>query len=472
MAKLKPKTFIMNQFSRRQLLMGLGAAAGAVLLNNCASKSSTNPPLQITPHDAVSYIPEIQSVRLGLIPSLESIPLLVAKNKKFFAKYGMTDVELVNFNSWQEICDRTEIGTDLGTSTEGIDGGHFYSPLPELLNEGIINHYSRKTAMYVLLRLHTHGGYIVVSKRLQPLGIKLRQANFSHFQSVAKLIGNPISYAIAESGSNYDLWLRYWLVAMDIMPKQKLDPQNTDPKNVDILSIPLTEIIPQVKQNRADLLCLDNWHTFKLSAANLAYPAIAIEEIWQNYPGEIFALRADWVDKYPVATQALIQAILEAQIWCDHPDNARELDNLIAVNFTDISNFTTQPVKMFSQLFKNSPHQRMGIAKIDKPRISPIVSSPIKYWSNDGVSVSYPYKSHDLWFLTEYQRWGLLPDKFEIRETIDAVNREDLWKNAAKAIGVADTNLPMSTSRGLETFFDSSIFDPKSPEKYLSNLML
>jgi ABC-type nitrate/sulfonate/bicarbonate transport system substrate-binding protein len=472
MARLKPKTFIMNQLSRRQLLTGLGAAAGAVLLNNCASKSSTNTPFQITPRDAVSYIPEIQSVRLGLIPSLESIPLLVAKNKKFFAKYGMTDVELVDFNSWQEICDRTEIGTDLGTSTEGIDGGHFYSPLPELLNEGIINHYSRKTAMYVLLRLHTHGGYIVVSKRLKPLGIQLKKANFLHFQSVAKLIGNPIKYAIAESGSNYDLWLRYWLVAMDIMPKQKLNPKNTDPKNIDILSIPLADIIPQVKQNRADLLCLDKWHTFKLSAANLAYPAIAIEEIWHNYPGEIFALRADWVDRYPVATQALIQAILEAQIWCDHPDNARELDNLIAVNFTDISNFTTQPVKMFSQLFKNSPHQRMGIAKIDKPRISPIVSSPIKYWSNDGVSVSYPYKSHDLWFLTEYQRWGLLPDKFEIRETIDAVNREDLWKNAAKAIGVADTNLPMSTSRGLETFFDGSIFDPKSPEKYLSNLML
>ncbi len=451
----------MNQFSRRQLLTGLGIA-GAVLLNNCSSKSAPNTPLQITPRDSVSYIPEIQSIRLGLIPSLESIPLLVAKNKKFFAKYGMTEVELVNFNSWQEICDRTEIGTDLGTSPDGIDGGHFYSPLPELLNEGIINHYSRKTAMYSLLRLHTHGGYIVVSKRLQRLGIQLRKANFLQFQSIAKLIGNPINYAIAESGSNYDLWLRYWLVAMDIMPKQ-----NIDFKNIDILSIPLIEIIPQVKQNKADLLCLDNWHTLKLKATNLAHPAIAIAEIWRNYPGEIFALRADWVDRYPIATQAVIQAILEAQIWCDHPDNARELNNIIALSFSDISDLIDQPVKMFSQLFKNSPHLKTGISTTNKSASNSPLNSPIKYWSNDGISVSYPYKSHDLWFLTEYQRWGLLPDKFEIRETIDAVNREDLWKNAAKAIGVADTNIPMSTSRGLETFFDGSIFDPNSPEKYL-----
>jgi hypothetical protein len=82
------------------------------------------------------------------------------------------------------------------------------------------------------------------------------------------------------------------------------------------------------------------------------------------------------------------------------------------------------------------------------------------------VSVSYPYKSHDLWFLTEYQRWNLLPSSFEVKETIDAVNREDLWKKAAAAIGVPDTTIPSSTSRGIETFFDGSNFDPNNPTKF------
>lgn len=471
----------MKQLSRRKLLTTFGVAASTVLLNNCTSKSLATDPFQLISSSTISNIPEVQSVRLGIIPSIEVAPLLVAKYKKLFAKYGMTDVELVPFKSWQAICDRTQLGTQLGTSNDGIDGGHFYSPLPEMLNEGMIDQHNGKvgkagkTAMYVLMRLHTHGGYIVASKRLKPFKIQLQRTSFSPLQDVAKLFGNPMNCAIAETGSNYDLWLRYWLAAMDIVPKQ----------DIDILAIPLDEIVTQIKQNRADLLCLDSWRTLKLIEANLADPAIATQEIWRNHPGEILAMRADWVDKYPISTQALIQGIMEAQIWCDNPANARELNNLLAFSFTDSTNLISEPVKIFSQLFKNSPTQKTGIPSVNNSPISSVIdsvinspisspissaiSSAIKYWSNDGISVSYPYKSHDLWFMTEYQRWGLLPDSFETKEIIDAVNREDLWKNAAKAIGVPDTNIPMSTSRGIETFFDGSNFDPNNPQQYLSN---
>ncbi|PZO42209.1 MAG: bicarbonate-binding protein [Pseudanabaena frigida] len=443
----------MNQISRRKFISTVGITASSILLNNCTSSPLSSDSFRVTTRVLISDIPEVQSARLGIIPSLEFAPLLVAKNKKFFTKYGMTDVELVPFKSWQDICDRTKVGTQLGTNNDGIDGGHFYSPLPELLNEGALDPYSRKTAMYTLMRLHTNGGYIVVSKRLKPFGIQLKRATFSPFQDVAKLFGNSMNCAIAQTGSNYDLWLRYWLASMNIIPKQ----------NINILEIPLDEIVTQVKQNQADLICLDSWHTLKLIEANLADPAIGTNEIWRNYPGEIVAMRADWVDKYPIATQSLLKGIMEAQMWCDDPANARELNNLIAFSFTDSSNFVSEPVKIFSQLFKNSPNQKNILPKSESSN-----SSTIKYWSNDGISVSYPYKSHDLWFLTEYQRWGLLPPSFEVKETIDAVNREDLWKSAAKEIGIPDTNIPVSTSRGIETFFDGSNFDPNNPEKYLS----
>ncbi len=453
--------------NRRKFLATSGIAASTVLLSNCTSKPLATDPFQLVNPSSFSNSPEIQSVRLGIIPSLEVAPILVAQSKKLFAKYGMTDVELVPFQSWQEICDRTTLGTGISTDNDGLDGGHFYSPLPELLNEGMLNQNIRKTApktplktpMYVLMRLHTHGGYIVVSKRLKPFGIQ--RTPFSPFQDVAKSLGNSINYAIAETGSNYDLWLRYWLASMNIIPKQN------SKQNIDILAIPLDQVIAQVEQNKANLLCLDSWHTLKLINANLAHPAIAIREIWQNYPGELFAMRADWVDKYPIATQALIQAIMEAQIWCDNPINAQELNNLLALSFTDTTNLISQPAKVFSQLFKNNPQPKNGIATPIN-QVNQIKANQIKYWSNDGVSVSYPYKSHDLWFLTEYQRWGLLPASFAAKETIDAVNREDLWKNAAKAIGVPDTNIPISTSRGVEVFFDGSDFDPNNPEKYLS----
>ena len=50
------------------------------------------------------------------------------------------------------------------------------------------------------------------------------------------------------------------------------------------------------------------------------------------------------------------------------------------------------------------------------------------------------------------------------------VNREDLWKAAAKDLGVTD--IPASVSRGKETFFDGKVFDPEKPGDYLASLSI
>jgi bicarbonate transport system substrate-binding protein len=98
----------------------------------------------------------------------------------------------------------------------------------------------------------------------------------------------------------------------------------------------------------------------------------------------------------------------------------------------------------------------------------------VLYWKDPRGSVSYPYKSHDLWFLTESVRWGFLPPDSltKAKALIDKVNREDLWKEAAKELGVAAADIPTSTSRGVETFFDGVKFDPENPAAYLKSLKI
>jgi nitrate/nitrite transport system substrate-binding protein len=49
------------------------------------------------------------------------------------------------------------------------------------------------------------------------------------------------------------------------------------------------------------------------------------------------------------------------------------------------------------------------------------------------------------------------------------VNREDIWREAAAAIGVASADIPEGTSRGIETFFDGKVFDPENPAAYLES---
>ena len=58
------------------------------------------------------------------------------------------------------------------------------------------------------------------------------------------------------------------------------------------------------------------------------------------------------------------------------------------------------------------------------------------------------------------------------KELINKVNREDIWKSAAKEMGIAAADIPSSTSRGVEEFFDGIKFDPEKPEEYLKSLNL
>jgi nitrate/nitrite transport system substrate-binding protein len=86
----------------------------------------------------------------------------------------------------------------------------------------------------------------------------------------------------------------------------------------------------------------------------------------------------------------------------------------------------------------------------------------MKFWADHA---SYPFQSHDLWFLTENIRWGVLAPETDLAGTIKAVNRQDVWREAAKLIGATG---PEGTSRGVETFFDGIKFDPANPQAYLA----
>ncbi len=55
---------------------------------------------------------------------------------------------------------------------------------------------------------------------------------------------------------------------------------------------------------------------------------------------------------------------------------------------------------------------------------------------------------------------------------MDKVNREDLWREAAKALSVPASDIPSSPSRGKETFFDGKVFDPEDPMGYLKSLSI
>jgi nitrate/nitrite transport system substrate-binding protein len=60
----------------------------------------------------------------------------------------------------------------------------------------------------------------------------------------------------------------------------------------------------------------------------------------------------------------------------------------------------------------------------------------------------------------------------DAKALIKKVNREDVWRAAAKELSLPAAAIPLSTSRGKETFFDGKVFDPDQPEAYLKSLSI
>lgn len=443
--------------SRRKFLITAGAsAAGSILLKGClgnppdSSGRTTAQTVAPTAPIDPALKPEITKVKLGYIPIIEAAPLIVAKEKGFFAKYGMTDVDLSKQASWGSMRDNTEIGSAGG----GVDGGQYQMPMPHLISEGIITKGNQKLPMYLLAQLNTQGNGIAIASKHQGkgLGLKLEEAKGKAVFNQLKSSPTPFTAAYTFAKVNQEFWIRYWLAASGINP-------DTDVK---LLAIPAAQTVASMKTGTMDAFSTGDPWPYRIVKDKIGFLAALTGEIWKNHPEEYFALRGEWVDKNPKATKAILKGIMEAQQWCDNFDNRKELAEIVAGR-----NYFNLPAEVLANPFQGKYDTGDGRVIDDKKMAA-------YYWKDERGSVSYPYKSHDMWFITESVRWGFLPKDMlgKAKELIDRVNREDIWKEAAKEMGVAAADIPTSTSRGVEEFFDGIKFDPEKPEEYLKSLKI
>ena len=93
--------------------------------------------------------PEVKGAKLGFIALTDASPLFVAKEKGFFAKHGMPDVEVLKQASWGTTRDNLVLGSE----GNGIDGAHILSPMPYLISAGRVTQNNVPVPMYILARL-------------------------------------------------------------------------------------------------------------------------------------------------------------------------------------------------------------------------------------------------------------------------------------------------------------------------------
>jgi len=445
----------MGMFSRRKFLTTAGlSTVGAIALNSCTSSetptakttTAASPTAAATATAKASPVsaadaPEVTKAKLGFIALTDASPLIIAKEKGFFEKYGMKDVEVLKQASWGTTRDNIVLGSDAG----GIDGAHILTPMPYLISEGKVTN-GKKVPMYILARLNTNGQAISIANDFKDAKISLKSdALKSTFEKI-KSGGKELKCAVTFPGGTHDLWMRYWLSANGVDPD----------KDVATIVVPPPQMVANMKAGNMQAFCVGEPWNARLVEQQSGYTALITGELWKDHPEKSFSLRADWVDKNPKAAMALLKGVLEAQVWCEDPANKEEMCKIVGADKW----FKVPPAEILGRLQGKVDY---GDGRtLDNPDLA------MKFWKD---AASYPFKSHDLWFVTEDMRWGYFEATLDSKALVDKVNREDLWKEAAKAIG-KEADIPKSTSRGIETFFDGVKFDPENPKAYLEGLKI
>src|SRR6201988_1885052 len=267
-----------QKFSRRTVLKAAGGAASVLGAGELALPFGV-------PAAYAASAPEITKAVLGYIALTDAAPLVLAKEKGIFAKYGMPDVQVTRQASWGTTRDNLVLGSE----ADGIDGAHILTPMPYLISAGKVTQNNQPTPMYIMARLNLDAQCISVAKEYADLKLSTDASPFKGALEKKKASGKAVKAAMTFPGGTHDLWIRYWLAAGGIDPD----------KDIETIVVPPPQMVANMKVGTMDCFCVGEPWNEQLKNQKIGYTAVNTAEIWNKHPEKSFAMRADWVDAHP-----------------------------------------------------------------------------------------------------------------------------------------------------------------------------
>ena len=353
-------------------------------------------------HVAEAAGPEVTKALLGYIALMDASALVIAKEKGIFAKYGMPDVEVQKQASWGATRDNIVLGSE----KNGIDGAHILTPMPYLISAGRVTQNNVPTPMYILARLNLDAQAISVANEYKDLKVTVDASSLKAAFEKKKAAGKEVKIAMTFPGGTHDLWIRYWIAAGGIDPD----------KDISTIVVPPPQMVANMKVGNMDAFCVGEPWNEQLVNQGIGFTACTTGELWSKHPEKALGLRAEWVDRNPNAAKALLMAVMEAQQWCDKTENKQEMSEVVGKR------------QWFNVPVADIVGRARGDINYGNGRIEKSTRQFMKFWQDHA---SYPFKSHDTWFVTEDIRWGKFEPTTDVKALVNKVNREDLWRDAA-----------------------------------------
>lgn len=409
-----------SKLSRRRFLAGSAALGGSLLI----------PGLMNSVWAAGSDAPEKKTLRVGFIPLTDCAPVVMAAVKKFDEKYGITIIPSKE-SSWASVRDKLLSGE--------LDAAHVLYGMVYGLQLGVAG---PQRDMAVLMTLNNNGQAITLSNQLKAAGV-------TDGASLKKVIAaspqGTYTFAQTFPSGTHAMWLYYWLANAGIDPF-------SDVRNV---VVPPPQMVVNMKIGNMSGYCVGEPWNQRAILDGIGFTAATSQQIWPDHPEKVLGTTSAWVSANGNAARALTAAVLEASRWIDASDeNRRETAKTIAARAYINTAVETIEGRMLG-------HYEDGLGKTWQD------AHAMRFF-NDGA-VSYPWLSDGIWFLTQQKRWGLLKSDPDYLAVARQINRSELYKQAATAVG--GISVPTSQMRS-STLIDGKVWDGSDPAAYANSFAI
>lgn len=378
---------------------------------------------------AGSDAPEKKEIKVGFIPLTDCASVVMAAVKKFDEKYGIRIVPSKEAN-WASVRDKLLSGE--------LDAAHVLYGLVYGVHMGV---GGPKRDMAVLMTLNNNGQAITLASQLKEKGVV---DGASLKQVVAASAPGSYTFAQTFPTGTHAMWLYYWLAAHDIHPF----------KDVKSIVVPPPQMVANARVGNMHGYCVGEPWNQRAVIDGIGFTAVTTQDIWTDHPEKVLGTSAAWVDKHPNAARALTAAVLDASRWIDASEaNRKETAKVIAAR-----SYVNTDVDVIEGRILGRYDNGLGRKWQD--------ANAMKFF-RDGAA-TFPWLSDGMWFLTQHRRWGLLDSDVDYLAAARAINRLDIYRQAATAAGVA---LPAGEMRS-STLIDGVVWDGTEPAKYAGSFKL
>jgi nitrate/nitrite transport system substrate-binding protein len=399
---------------------GAAAAAGSPT----TSASGTTTAGAVTATSGASSKP-VRKVKLGFIALTDCAPLILAKELGYFTDRHL-DVEITKQASWPALRDNLLNGQ--------IDAAHCLFSMPLSVATGVGG--TGSTDLKIAMVLNNNGQAITLAKDFAEVG-------YGDTAKAGALLNskNAPSLAMTFPGGTHDVWLRYWLKAC-----------KADASKLKISPVPPPQMVQNMSVGNVQGYCVgEPWNAVAVQK-DIGFTALATQDLWEHHPEKALVANAKFANEQSDTLKDLMAAVLAACKWLDDPANrAKAADTLGVEQYVN-----AKPDDIRGRL---TGTYDLGAGLGTKT----FEGNQMRFF-RDGAT-NLPRAGHAIWFLSQYQRFGLTKSAPDYQKLVDEMLLTSVYREVAKAEGIT---VPDDDMAPFELKLDGATFDPAHPEKEIS----